>query len=447
MTAPRPGIGPLTGPRIGAGIGPEEILVIGFSTNLLGRVDLPVGSVVVVEEPDVIRKRGLPEKLSAFPAVSSLLGCPYQDHAELRRLVASEPRFRRLRAVVPGVEYGVGAASIVATGLGLPGAGLLAGVVLRDKYSQRLLAVDAGLRNPEFRLVSTPAEVEHFMSGRGPCVLKPTSRQASLGVQILTTPEEVPDAWRRSAVLDEGVAAPDRGVESRLLVERAVQGAEFSVEMLVAGGVPCFTNVTAKEILDGPYPIECGHVVPAPIGGDLAAALVEATGRFARAGSFGSGVLHAEWIVDGDTPVLVECAGRLPGDEICGLIDAAYGFSFAQAYLQCLMGERPDCPAAPSRAASIRFVGAPEGPPERKVVSVRGEAAARAYPGVIDVSVEVASGDRVRAPRSSWDRLGHVVAVAEGPEEARRAAWEAAELIHVAVADPAPAFAASAARR
>ena len=426
----------------GFGIGPEEILLIGFSTNLLGRVDLPAGSVVVVEEPDVIRNRALPEKLSGFPAVSSLLACPYQDHAELRRLVASEPKFCRVRAVVPGVEYGVGAASIVATSLGLPGAGLLAGVVLRDKYRQRLLAADAGLRNPEFRLVSTPAEVEDFMAGRGSCVLKPTSRQASLGVQILTTPEEVADAWRRSALLDEGAAAPDRGVESRLLVERAVLGAEFSVEMLVAGGVPCFANVTAKEVLGGRYPIECGHVVPAPVAPDLAAGLVEATGRFARAGYFGCGVLHAEWIVDGEGWVLVECAGRLPGDEICGLIDAAYGFRFAEAYLHCLMGEQPDCPASPARAAAIRFLGAPEG----RVGSVGGEEAARAHPGVIDVSVEVASGDSVRAPRSSWDRLGHVIAVAEGPEEARRAAREACELITVAVGDPAPALAGSAAR-
>ena len=423
-------------------IGRDEILLIGFSINLLGRVDLPPGTVVVIEEPDVIRKRDLRAKLADYPAVSSLLACPYQDHTELRRLLASEPSLRRPRAVVPGVEYAVGAASIVATGLGLPGAGLLAGVILRDKYRQRLLATDAGLRNPEFRLVSTPGDVEDFMAGRGACVLKPTSRQASLGVQVLSSPGDVADAWHRSATLDEGAAAPDRGVESQLMVERAVTGAEFSVEMLVAGGAPCFANVTAKEVLSGPYPIECGHVVPAPVPRDLATGLVEATIRFGRAASFGWGVLHAEWIVDREGWVLVECAGRLPGDEICGLIAAAYEFEFVESYLRCLLGEQPSCPDQASRAAAIRFLGAAEG----WVVAVGGVEAARAQPGVTDVSVEVGPGDTVRALRSSWDRIGHVISVARDPEAARRVAREASDLVAVTVGDPAQALAGPAAR-
>jgi biotin carboxylase len=397
---------------------------------------------VVVEEPDVIRKRDLATLVADYPAVSSLLACPYQDRIELRRLLQSEPGLRRIRAVVPGVEYAVGPASVVATSLGLPGAGLLAGVVLRDKYGQRLLGADAGLRNPEFRLVSSPGDVEEFMVGRGPCVLKPTARQASLGVQVLSSPAEVAEAWRRSAALDEGAAAPDRGVESQLMVERAVTGPEFSVEMLVAAGTPCFANVTAKEVLGGRYPIECGHAVPAPVTGALTGGLVEATTRFARAASFDWGVLHAEWIVDGEGWVLVECAGRLPGDEICGLIDAAYEFRFVESYLRCMLGEHPSCPDRASRAAAIRFLAAGEG----RVVAVGGVEAARAHPGVADVSVEVGPGDSVRALRSSWDRIGHVIGLAGDPEAARRVAREACDLVTVTVADPAPALAGPAAR-
>ncbi|HLJ08299.1 MAG TPA: hypothetical protein VKX24_07160, partial [Acidimicrobiia bacterium] len=198
-------------------LGPDALVLVGFSLNVLDRVSgaLPAGSVLVIEEPDIIEKRRVTELAARFPAVGDILPWPYQDLTALHRLLAGEPRLGRARAVVPGVEYAVGPASVLASALGRPGAGLRAGAAYRDKYELRLLAASAGIANPEFALASGPADVEAFMRRVArPCVLKPTARQASFGVRRLASPDDVAEAWAYATGADEGDAAPDRGVPS-----------------------------------------------------------------------------------------------------------------------------------------------------------------------------------------------------------------------------------------
>jgi len=408
---------------------PRTILMVGFSVNILKglRGWLPVGSVVVLEEPDVCRKRELGTLAREFAEVATVIETRYQDQQALESLLAA-PGLGCIRAVIPGVEYAVPAAAHIAEQLGLPGAGVPAASAFRDKFELRQAAAAAGLLNPRHALVDRPAQAAAFMEDTGvPCVLKPTGRQASLGVQILRSPSDVAVAWELTHQLDEGVAVPDRGVASRTMIETLVSGDEYSVEMLVRDGEPCFVNVTGKSVAPGPFPVETGHVVPADTGRERWAALSSATASLTRATRFGTGVLHAEWIVSGDDVTLVECAARMPGDEIPALLTKAWGFSFTQAYLRCLMGEEPEFPTQANGAAAIRFLLAEPG----EVAEVTGVEVARSLPGVDDVVVTVRPGSPVGELRSSWDRAGWVLAHgADGPA-ARAAADRGASEVYL----------------
>lgn len=97
-----------------------------------------------------------------------------------------------------------------------------------------------------------------------------------------------------------------------MLAEQVVRGEEYSVEMLHSQGRRVFANVTAKVLCPGPYPVELGHLVPAPISGKLTAQLAGETERLLDGIGFGVGLVHCEWIVQDGTPYLVECAGRRP---------------------------------------------------------------------------------------------------------------------------------------
>ncbi|MGW3810427.1 ATP-grasp domain-containing protein, partial [Micromonospora sp. NPDC005113] len=128
----------------------DEMVMVGFALDLLrGLGDLlPAGSVVVVEEPDLIRRRDVERRCAALPFVSRVVAAEYQTGLDAAALLAREPGLTAARLVVPGQEYGVLAAARLADALGLPGAGVQAAEIFTDKHRMRLLAAAA---------VSTPA--------------------------------------------------------------------------------------------------------------------------------------------------------------------------------------------------------------------------------------------------------------------------------------------------
>lgn len=419
-------------------LGPEELVLVGFSKTLLAPLaaELPAGCAVVVEEPDIARKRDLGALAAEYPAVGRIVCWEYQRPGAMAGLLRAEPSLKGARAVLPGVEYAVAAAAELAALLGLPGAGARAGAVFRDKVRQRHVAAQAGIRNPPHAVVSTiGAAAAFFRDAGGRCVVKPSSRQASLGVRFVTAAEEVADAFRQARDVRESLLAPSRGIPSEVIIELAAEGREYSVEMLLRRGQPCFHNVTAKHVLPGPFPVELGHVVPGLPGGDpVAGALVAHTARLAEASGFRDGILHCEWMVTEQGPVFIECAARMPGDEIGTLITMAYRFPLTLAYLRVLLGADPALPGGPApSAAAIRFVTAPPGIAQE----VAGAQDARQAPGVRAVRISAKPGELIGPLASSWDRAGYVIAHAPTPEQADARAAAAAALIRVRTAPAA----------
>lgn len=414
-------------------LGREQLVVIGGSFGSLRWFDqeLPPGSVVLVEEPDVIRRRGLDRFVAGLSMVARLVPAEYQTGFDADALLAREPGLAGTRLVLPGLEYAVGAAARLADRLGLPGAGVTAADVFSDKHRMRLLADATGLANPAYELVDDPARAAEFARAHGGrCVLKPTRRSGSLGVQLVTDPAEIAGRWAASAAPPEPAEATDRGLPTGVLVEELLVGSEHSVELLVAEGETIFANVTDKRIAGGRYPVETGHTVPSALPGAERGALRDAAVRLAEAAGFRSGMLHSEWIMVDGVPTLVECAARMPGDMITALVSIAYEVDFIEAYLRVLRGERPALPARPTGAAAVEFLVAPPG----RVTAVDGRRAALRVPGVLDLQIEAKVGDHVPELLSSAHRSGHLLAWGATPTEAESAARKAGGEIRITVA-------------
>ncbi|KOV83041.1 MULTISPECIES: ATP-grasp domain-containing protein [unclassified Streptomyces] len=391
----------------------------------------PEGSVIVVDEPDVIRKRELGPKAEEAPVVRELIAWEYQLEGAADAFYNAHPDLDPV-AIAPLQEYATPFAARLAERYGVPTGGYGALRILRDKAVLRRVSRAAGILNPESVEVTGPDGVRAFMAEHpGPAVLKPANRQAALGTRILASPDEIDEAWAETTAMDEGVMVPDRGFELRMLVERCVQGREYSVELLVERGRVVFGNVTGKELYPGGRPVELGHLVPADIPGELDALLRAETERLLRAVGFGTGIAHCEWIVENGRPYLVECAGRFPGDGIVDLMDRAYRVDLVRAFWTLMKGEPLTAPLpekAPG-AAAIRFLHTGAG----VVEDVSGVDEARALPGVQACSVTVEPGAEVRELRSSWDRVGSVVAEARTGAEAVSAARRALDTIQIKV--------------
>lgn len=402
-------------------------LLVGFSKALLGGVGgLPDGSVTVLEEPDVWRKKGLAEAVAGYPMVGEVLFSEYFESSAFLEVVVAAHAASPFGAVVPGVEYAVPAAALAAARLGLPGAGVEAARTLRDKLRLRETASAAGVANPRFAEVRSGAEIRRF-AGSGPVVVKPAGRQASLGVHLLDRLDDAEALWETVRGEREGPQLPDRELPMRFLAEERLRGPEHSVEALVAGGEPVFVNVTRKTVLEGEFPVETAHLLPAPLERDTAGALDRAMRALLAATGFGTGIVHAEWILTGTGPVLVECAGRLPGDHIMDLLGLAYDLDPFAALVDLLHGRSPRAPGGAARAAAIGFVVAPAGV-VRRVGSVE---AALAQPGVTAASLTAEPGAVLGPCRSSWDRLGHAIVVGADAAEAERRLRDALEALAV----------------
>jgi biotin carboxylase len=407
-------------------------VVAGFSAALLNAIErnFTAGQVLFVEEPDVVEMRKAQAICDEVPAVAGIVSAPSQDENGAEALTRLVPRPPRLKAVLPGVEYGVVAAAVLAEAWGVPGAGIEAARALRNKAQLRGVADAAKIPQPAWALVDNPGQIAEFRAFHGGrCVVKPTDRQGSLGVELVEAGDDVHEIWQEVLAVQEpgGLRARQRLRDSKYIVEERMSGTEISVQALVANGRTVFTNTTFKDLLPGRYPVELGHTVPAPIPEDSADEVIQQTRRLIRAAGFHYGMLHAEWIVGETGPGLVECAARTPGDKIINLIDLAYRSSIMDDLLRVMEGETVLMPERPRLAASICFLTAPQG----TVAAVSGIEQAWTAGGIVEVDVTASEGSEVRPLRSSLDRLGSAIAVALTPEEARESANRAISQIRV----------------
>jgi biotin carboxylase len=400
----------------------RPVLMMGWNQHWLTALDelLPASSVVVVEEPDVYEGKRIAARWSGHPVVREVLFAEYQQTDRFLDVVTRQHAREPVRCVLPALEYSVEAAAAAAHELGLPGAGTSAASVFRDKITQVTTCQRAGISVPRFTEVTDADGVAAF-AGQEPFVLKPANRQASLGVVIVRPGDDPAQAWQECVRADEGPQLARRELRWRYLAEEFVAGPEYSVEALVTGGEIVFANVTAKRVHPGRYPVEAGHVVPAPVGPGVAELpalmqdLVGATG-------FGTGLLHGEWIVRDGTPVFVECAARPAGDWIFDLIDLVTGVNLYDAAVRALAGEDPLAGRRHSGlnpAAAVRF-GFPAEP--GTVTGVSGVEEASSAPGVVRVPHVPAAGDELRSLGSSWGRLAAVIATGADQADAESAA-------------------------
>ncbi|MFF3208507.1 ATP-grasp domain-containing protein [Streptomyces sp. NPDC002962] len=408
-----------------------QVVFVGYNAAYLRAIDgsVPGGSVVVIEEPDIIRKRRLQDAATRFDCLDRIVPAGYQQSAEALDLAAELTAARPVAAVVPGLEYAVPATAALAEKLGLPGATETAAQALRDKVRLREVSGAGGVRNPRWREVHGPADILEF-AGDGPVVVKPANRQASVGVQLLDSVDAATaaQAWQRTSSAAEYEQVPDRELAWRFLAEERLRGPEFSVEALVRQGEIIFENVTAKTVVPGPYPVELGHLLPAPLDRDTQAAFATAMRALVAAIGFRTGILHAEWILTEAGPTLVECAGRCPGDYLIDLVDLAYGTRIRLTLIDLLAGRTVTLPRSARQTSAIRFLAAEPG----TVTEVAGVDTARGLPGVQVAEVDVEAGQEVRPWASSWDRAGHVIATGPDADTTRQRVLDADAAIRIA---------------
>jgi biotin carboxylase len=131
--------------------------------------------------------------------------------------------------------------------------------------------------------------------------------------------------------------------------------------------------------------------------------------------------------------VPIEVNPRLAGGFIPELVRHAERIDLIRETLRLVAGRTPEVDALHHRHASIRFLFAPAA---GRLERVEGAEEARSIEGVVDVALYRSAGDELAIHGDFRDRIGHVIACADGGGDAARAAERGRDAVRVVV--PAP---------
>ena len=369
-----------------------------------------------------------PEKYAylALEGAPEVLAVPRVDEDELHRLIRERyAGGAGVAGITSSSEYFIATAAALAARFGLPGPDAASVRAARDKSHQRRVLSAGGIPTPAFRVATSAAKAEAAAREIGaPVVVKPLAGSGSVGVRACATPAEA--AGHAAALLGQAATEAER----RVLVEALVAGPEFSVEVF-SGRI---VGITRKHLGEPPFFVEAGHDYPAAVPADVARALTDTVTRATALLGLGWGPLHWELRVHGGEAFPMEVNPRLAGGFIPELVRHAEGIDLIRETLRLVVGEAPEPVPARHRHASIRFLFAPR---PGRLSAAEGIEAARAAEGVVDVALYRSPGEELTVEGDFRDRIGHVVACADGAGEAAAAAERARDAVRIRV-DGAP---------
>ena len=383
---------------------------------------LDVDLVVASERPNVFGER-LPD---------NLLTLDFNDPDTATREVAAFARLHPFSAVVPVDDRTTVVGAAIANALGLPSNPVAAVSATRNKHQMRLALSKAGVPSPPyflFTLVDDPALAARNVPY--PCVLKPTILAASRGVIRANDEGEFVAAFRRiEAILKTGYVMALGAGSDEILVEGFIPGREVALEgLLVKGGLRVLALFDKPDPLDGPLFEETIYVTPSRLPAETQTAVADLTAWAARALGLREGPIHAELRVNEAGPWVIEMAARSIGGLCSRTLRFGTGLTLEELILRHALGiEVESLERAPSPSgrvpgpAGVMMIPIPRG---GILEEVRGQEAAKAVPGIEEITITIHQGQEVVPLPEGSRYLGFIFARAETPEAVEAALREA----------------------
>lgn len=234
-------------------------------------------------------------------------------------------------------------------------------------------------------------------------ILKPSRNSGSRGIA------KVEKGISKDAFIDLYHRAFDESRDHSVLIEQFIEGAEFSVEVIVWQGEPHVLAVTDKKTTEAPYFVELGHNQPSTYPLDTQLKLMNGAVAGCKALGLTNCAAHCELKVQNGEAYLMEIGARMGGDFISTeLTHLSTGIDMVAATIDVVLGIEPDLtPKTKGMGVCIRYFT----PKPGKLVSIIGTEMLNA-PDVYDAEIYHQPGNMIPEVRSSLDRSGHVIVTA-----------------------------------
>ncbi|MEW1611502.1 MULTISPECIES: ATP-grasp domain-containing protein [unclassified Streptomyces] len=320
--------------------------------------------------------------------------------------------------VLVGWEFLSPLATRLASRLGLPGHDADRADAVRNKRDMADLFGKYAVPSPWcIAATSLDAAVAGISAGRiaFPLVVKPAENAGSVGVAVIDSLDELPEAFKRaqrwSHEFPYGIA-----LDTTVLVQEYLDGPEFSIETVAFEGAFDHLAITQKFTTGGGICEETGHTVPAQLDSAAQTSILDVVEQGLTALGVRNGVAHTELKVTPAGPRIIEVGARPPGGHIMKVVEHATGVSEARGYVQAAIGLRPDTRPLRTGAAAIRFIST------AKHGVFSGLSGAHSVRGVVALQSYAAPGDRIGNDYERFTRIGHVIVRASSSAEANQLA-------------------------
>lgn len=345
-------------------------------------------------------------------------------------LDALTPHQHALRGVFTTNDYNVPVVAEVAAALGLPGLDPRAARTARNKQLTRAACDAARVAGPAWTWARTSEETFEAAQRVGfPCVVKPLTDAASIGVALCRTPEEVQAQYELITSSDSDYRGGRR--LGGVLVEEYLLGYEVSVEAMYIDREFVALGVTDKILGAHPAFAELGFNFPSILPSDVVDEITAFARRALDAIGFDFGPAHVEVKVTPDGMRLVEINARTAGDPLPTVFSTALGVDLWRGVLSLFVGREFNFASEEARGGvASRFIVSPV---EGTFRGIEGVDLVTRFPGLVDLDIHVEVGQAVRRPVDNMDLYGGVVVAAESTTQAVRIAEAAIGQLHLVV--------------
>ena len=267
--------------------------------------------------------------------------------------------------VVPGNESGVPLATMLADDLGLPGnpKSILPQMTRKDKMHEALK--NAGIRYIRGRVVKTADEALEFCTSLGikSAVVKPLQSAGSNGLFLCDSLDDVSNAVKELLTMKDYYGRP---ITSALVQER-ITGTEYIVNTVSCNGEHKLNSILRykkQRTIEGGYIYDYAETIGKLEPGH--AALVEYAYKVADAIGIKYGLVHGEYMIDENGPVLIEVNCRPMGGTMpAEFLDKIYGQHETDTLLDCFLYpekfyEDKYKPYRPMRKGVLKFIIIPK---------------------------------------------------------------------------------------
>jgi len=338
-------------------------------------------------------------------------------------------------AVLAVDDTGLELAALLCARFGVPGNTARTVRRLRDKLAFRALLREHGLPCPAFHHLPSEAAPRSLLPQlEFPLVVKARRLSASRGVIRADDATAFERAVRRVRAIQ---ARADRDAAALgLVVEDFIPGREFALEgMLQNGALTTLALFDKPDPLDGPYFEETLYVTPSRLPPAMQDRVREDTAHICRLAGLREGPVHAELRINERGVWFLEVAARSIGG-LCGrMLTHLLGQSLEALILRQALG----APIALERKAGAAGVMMIPIPRRGLVHGVAGLEAARALPGISEVTISAEPGQRVAPPPEGASYLGFIFSRGADPAAAEAALRAAHRLLRFDIRPEYPA--------